>query len=177
MAAAVVELQRYAERLKSKLHRTTGSPTFSAGVIRGGDNACSVPDWCEVDFDRRTVPGETLETVMNEIVEVLDGIKSRNSRFRYDLTEPTLNIPPFDTPLDSPIVSSIRAAYERQVGGSAELVPFPGSTDAPNLRCPGVICGPGALAQCHSLNEYVAIDEITAAARIYLDTIASLQRA
>jgi acetylornithine deacetylase len=52
---------------------------------------------------------------------------------------------------------------------------FPGSTDAPNFGCPTVICGPGDLAQCHSLNEYVSIAQIEDAVRIYVHAILDLQ--
>ncbi len=176
MASALVELHRYAEELGTRArHPTCGRPTFSAGVIRGGQNASSVPDLCELDIDRRTVPGETLSIVMLELSEILGALGLRNPRFRYELAEPALNIPAFDTPLDSPIVASIRAAFGRVVGKHATIAPFPGSTDAPNFGCPGVVCGPGALAQCHSVNEYVAVDEIVMAVRIYLQTIAAMQ--
>lgn len=177
MASALIELERYAGELGTRApHPTCGRPTFSAGVIRGGQNASSVPDLCELDIDRRTVPGETLGVVMSELSDILARIGSRSPQFQYELTEPTLDIPPFDTPLDSPIVASVCAAFERVVGKQATIAPFPGSTDAPNFGCPGVICGPGALAQCHSLHEYVAVEEIVTAVRIYLQTIVAMQR-
>jgi acetylornithine deacetylase/succinyl-diaminopimelate desuccinylase-like protein len=37
-----------------------------------------------------------------------------------------------------------------------------------------VICGPGSIMQAHTLDEYVAIEELTAAARIYLRTVLQL---
>jgi acetylornithine deacetylase len=38
-----------------------------------------------------------------------------------------------------------------------------------------VICGAGDLAQCHSLDEYVAIDQIENAVRIYVHAIQAMQ--
>ncbi len=61
------------------------------------------------------------------------------------------------------------------VTGKAPVVAFPGSTDAPNFGCPTVICGPGSLAQCHSLNEYVSIAQIEDAVRIYCHAIRAMQ--
>ena len=61
------------------------------------------------------------------------------------------------------------------VTGRAKVSAFPGSTDAPNFGCPTVICGPGDLAQCHSLNEYVSIAQIEDAVRIYVHAILAMQ--
>ncbi|MGB1239635.1 MAG: M20/M25/M40 family metallo-hydrolase, partial [Pseudomonadales bacterium] len=66
--------------------------------------------------------------------------------------------------------------FEDTVGNRADIAAFPGATDAPNFGCPAVICGPGAIAQAHSLNEYVEIDEIEAAAKIYLRAALDLLR-
>ena len=59
--------------------------------------------------------------------------------------------------------------------GAARIGAFSGSTDAPNFRCEAVICGPGALAQCHSLNEWVEVAQIEQAVEIYLHAIRALQ--
>jgi acetylornithine deacetylase len=37
-----------------------------------------------------------------------------------------------------------------------------------------VICGPGSINQAHTLDEYVEIDQLTAAAKIYLRTVLKL---
>jgi len=41
--------------------------TYSVGIIRGGDSYFVVPDWCHVWVDRRTIPGETKDTVKREL--------------------------------------------------------------------------------------------------------------
>jgi acetylornithine deacetylase len=39
-------------------HPVCGHGRFSMGVIRGGTMVCTVPDFCELELDRRTLPGE-----------------------------------------------------------------------------------------------------------------------
>ena len=71
-------------------------------------------------------------------------------------------------------MKSIKKASDEVLGYSTINV-FPGSTDAPNFKCQAVICGPGSLKQCHSLNEYVDIKEVKSAVNIYYSAIINLQ--
>ncbi len=175
MAFALQGLLGYATDLTHRdPDEMCGAPSFSVGVIRGGDNACSVPDFCEVDVDRRTIPGEKHNEVINEIAAILDRIQTELPGFSYELKQPFLDLPPLATQAGSPIMQAIKSACDDVVGQSI-IQTFPGSTDGPNFNCPTVICGPGNLEQCHSLNEYVTIDEIEDAVRIYVKTVLALQ--
>lgn len=175
MAAVLDALQDYAQDLA---HRAPdpdcGRPSLSVGVIRGGDNACSVPDLCEIDIDRRTIPGETSADVRAELHAVMQTAKTAAPALDYDIDTPFLDLPPLDTKANSAVMQAIISACTA-VTGRADVAAFPGSTDAPNFNCPTVICGPGDLAQCHSLNEYVSIAQIEDAVRIYVRAIKNLQ--
>lgn len=175
MAAVVNALQGYAADLARRTpDPDCGPPSFSVGVIRGGDNACSVPDVCEIDIDRRTIPGETSADVLDELHAVMQSVKAREPALDYEIGTPFLDLPPLSTGADTLIMHAITAAC-RAVTGSADVKAFPGSTDAPNFNCPTVICGAGDLAQCHSLNEYVSIAQIEDAIRIYVHAILEMQ--
>lgn len=175
MASVLAALQDYAHELSQRApDPECGLPSFSVGVIRGGDNACSVPDWCEIDIDRRTIPGETFDQVLQELHDAMSRATSAQPEIDYEICTPFLNLPPLATPHESPIVKAIQTACQ-SITGQVVLQTFPGSTDAPNYACPTIICGPGSLEQCHSLNEYVSIDQIEKAVRIYVQTILNLQ--
>ncbi len=175
MATLLSHLQSYAHQLSKRTPEPDcGSPSFSVGVVRGGDNACSVPDFCEIDVDRRTIPGESFGTVMSEIQTVIHAAKQAEPDLQIEVLPPFLNLPPLGTAPDAPLMGAITSACQK-VTGQCPVHAFPGSTDAPNFGCPTVICGPGDLAQCHSLDEYVEISQIEDAVRIYLNTIRALQ--
>lgn len=175
MSSVLNALQEYADYLSRRTpDPDCGSPSLSVGVIRGGDNACSVPDLCEIDIDRRTIPGETSDDVLRELHAVLTSAKAVNPALDYEIGMPFLDLPPLDTDRDS-IVARAMVSACKAVTGRAEISAFPGSTDAPNFGCPTVICGPGDLAQCHSLDEYVSIAQIEDAARIYVHAILEMQ--
>ena len=168
-------LERYAADLAQRTpDPMCGAPSFSVGVIRGGDNACSVPDYCEIDIDRRTIPGEDHTAVLAEIRTLLDQIAQEVPSFKAELQTPFLNLPPLSTTDDAPVLQAVSAACQ-EVTGACTVQSFPGSTDAPHFNCPTVICGPGDLAQCHSLDEYVEVRQIEDAVRIYLVAIRAMQ--
>lgn len=178
MAAILEELRDYEGDLAERPeHRLCGKPKFSAGVIRGGTNVSSVPDCCELELDRRTLPGETADAILREIQSFADKAKRRFPSLKYELLDLALAVDALDVPTKSPVVQAMVKAHHETLGRAAEPICFPGATDGPNLRCPVVVCGPGALAQCHSLDEYVSLDEIAAAVRIYLSAIQTLQDA
>lgn len=176
MNALITELQQYAKELELRpADSVCGNPSFSLGVINGGQNASSVPDFCEITIDRRTIPGESYESVMAELNAILEKVSSRTPDFHYAVSEPTLNVPPLSTSPDSDVFKSVFSACETVLGRAPEVTPFPGSTDAPNFGVPAIICGAGALAQAHSLNEYVPVAEMVSAVKIYLHAIQSMQ--
>lgn len=176
MAKIVTAVEAYAQDLgKRSPHPLCGVPTCSLGTIQGGLNASSVPDVCEIEIDRRTIPGEDHTTIAAEFQALFDTLELENPEMRLENVRPSLNVSPLNTPADHPLVTALSAAHQQVLGRNAEIKPFPGSTDAPNFRGVKVICGPGELAQCHSLNEYVTIDEIVAAVKIYETTIRALQ--
>ena len=112
---------------------------------------------------------------MAEFDEVFAAAKIDAPDMQLEVLGTSLNVPALSTPQDSPFMAALQASCESVTGQPAAVLPFPGSTDAPNYRGQSLICGPGDLAQCHSLNEYVAIDEIVAAVTIYEQTLRALQ--
>ena len=176
MGKVITALDGYAGDLAARLpHELCGVATVSAGVIRGGDHATKVPDFCELEVDRRILPGEDYETVYAEYRDLLDGLARADSTFRYELSDPTMASMPLATPVDHDLVTTLTSAIERR-RGDATITGFPGGTDAPAFGCPAVICGPGAIPQAHSLDEFVEIDEIVDAAAIYAETALTLLR-
>jgi len=176
MSKVLEALSDYNSELRSRTaHPTFGHSSFSPGVIKGGDIVSSVPDSCELEVDRRLISGETIDQVVSEYRQRIDPLMSQLPDFRYEISEPTLHGEPLDTPEDSAIVETITAAYQETTQRTSTLPVFTGSTDAPNLLSPAVICGPGSVEQAHTLDEYVELDQVTKAAEIYLRTVLAMQ--
>src|SRR5687768_497793 len=57
--ARVIDLleTKYQTQLRRRRHSILGSPSINVGAVRGGTQPNIVPDRCEIDIDRRTIPG------------------------------------------------------------------------------------------------------------------------
>ncbi|KAL2205884.1 acetylornithine deacetylase/succinyldiaminopimelate desuccinylase-like deacylase [Sarocladium strictum] len=111
-----------------------------------------VSDYCKLAGSARYAPGQTQESVMNNIRQVIEGVTSSFEGMSFSLKqrfEPTM--PAFEVSKDSTIVTSLNQAYQ-DVRGQAQptgvLPPtcFYGS-DAGHLYkrldMEGIVCGPG----------------------------------
>jgi acetylornithine deacetylase/succinyl-diaminopimelate desuccinylase-like protein len=75
-----------------------------------------------------------------------------------------------------PLVSAVKSAAGKVLGHTPPLGYFPGGTDAIWWQGAGKIptipgFGPGMLPNCHQPNEYIVVEEIIQAAKIYALTI------
>ncbi|HEU4354620.1 MAG TPA: M20 family metallopeptidase [Actinomycetota bacterium] len=164
-------LLRIDEVLPDREHPLVGRPSVNAALISGGTAPNVVPDRCEVDVDRRTVPGEA------DPAEVLEPFERLAASIREEHPEADLSfvvrewLEAAEVPHDSGIARAVRDAVAAETGRPPADVGFTGITDARfyinQARIPTVICGPGSLTVAHTANEWVPVDELTAAARIY----------
>ena len=80
LAQCIVAIETdYAALLRKRRHPLLGHATINTGTIRGGAQPNIVPDHCEADLDRRTLPGETFAKIRRELLGVLAkrGLKAK----------------------------------------------------------------------------------------------------
>jgi acetylornithine deacetylase/succinyl-diaminopimelate desuccinylase family protein len=164
-------LLRIEEVLPEREHPLVGRPTVNAALISGGSAPNVVPDLCEVDVDRRLIPGERSPE------DVLAPFERLAARLADDHPEVDLSFrirewtDAAEAPRDSRIAELLRAAVTAETGAPPADVGITGITDARfyinEAGIPTAILGPGSLTVAHTANEWVAVDELVAAARIY----------
>jgi acetylornithine deacetylase len=96
-------------------HPLLGYGSVHASTISGGSERSSYPAECRVAIERRTIPGETADTVAAE----MDGILLSLSGSVADLAwriEPVLERRPFETGQDEHIVTVVRRCAETVLG-------------------------------------------------------------
>lgn len=159
-------------RIAKRTYPLLGSSTVSVGRICGGTEPNIVAERCELDVDRRTLPGET--DALAEVREVVASICDNVDGLTYDVVEMdrTLIVPhvALGTPPDSKLAQACAAAC-REAGLPAEPVGVTYWTDGAHLAANGietVILGPGDIAHAHGPNDHVAVADIVKAAEIYL---------
>jgi succinyl-diaminopimelate desuccinylase len=164
-------LLRLPEVLPDRKHPLVGSPSVNAALIAGGSAPNVVPDRCEVDIDRRIVPGETdPDEVRAPFVALVASLREQHPEvdIQVELREWT---DAAEASPDTDITRIAADAVAASTGTRPALVGFTGITDARfyinQARIPTVICGPGSLTVAHTANESVSFDELVAGARSY----------
>lgn len=168
-------------RFRAKpLHR--GLPRYHLASIRGGltreflDGPSNTPDFCTAVFNVRVMPGKSIESTKADLERVLAGMRRREPRLSYEVAI-TRDMPGFEAPPRSVAVQAITAAYRQVTGrrsrvGAIQPYMFMGSDSGHMQRAgmkDGVLLGPGSFASSVP-NEYVEVDKLIAAARIYAAT-------
>ncbi len=175
MSKAIQAFSDYNEALlQAEPHPLCGHGRFTPSVIKGGTILSTVPDQCELEVDRRVLPGETKDKVFEEYRSRLDPLVKDSPTFGYEITEPTWDIPANDISEQEPVVQSLLSAYQVVMGKSTQCKAFAAATDAPNMGFPTVVCGPGSIDQAHGKNEFVSVEQIVQAVRMYLWSILHL---
>lgn len=70
-------------------HPLCGHGRFTPGVFHGGVQVNMVPDYCELEADRRPLPGESRESVYAEFHERIRRAAAGDPDFVYEISEPT----------------------------------------------------------------------------------------
>ena len=171
---AVEKMMKLIERFNfiplEKEHLLLGKPTLSIGTIHGGTKVNVVPEGCEIEVDRRMLPGEKKEEVLGEIKEILDSLQSQDPFFQYRMEEIDFAEPSEVDP-DEEIVKMGVEAIQNVMGRKPMLRGFSGFTDSRfyvnQCHIPTLIFGPGGVDQSHTMDESVEVDALIRAAHIY----------
>ena len=167
MARVLDCLEEYAATLCDKVapHPLCGPATLSVGRIYGGASVNVVPDDCAIEIDRRVIPGEDPDAAIVDLREFL------SSRLDFEVT--------FEPPwLDGVTLSDAGNAWLSdsllkhiaEVDGPHSAVGVPYGTHASrtdNAGVPSVVFGPGSIAQAHTKDEWLDIDQLEKAAEGY----------
>lgn len=160
-----------------------GKPTVSFEMIRGGLYLAAVPDRCAACVDTRLIPETPPEEVRKEIRDLMTRME-RDFGMRITETIPPEDWSPVfdDTPArfispDHDLTRRLRRAVFAAAGCEAVISGCPGATIAGKMIArgvPAVICGPGSIAQAHTDDEYILVEELPKAARIYTALMAEM---
>jgi acetylornithine deacetylase/succinyl-diaminopimelate desuccinylase family protein len=172
-------LGEYTQQLRKHDNKTLGAPTVNIGVIRGGAQTNIVPDYCEIEVDRRTVPGEKHEEILSQLRDALNRLPVETDIIR-DCH------PLFTDPKNAFVQKLTEAVADMVVRGQETDAQREASLDAPRSTLdvlvgapwfcdagifaengvPAVAFGPGSVAQAHIADEFIELREVDRAARI-----------
>ena len=168
MARVLAAIEEYAAELATRpQHSLVFGPTVSVGEIHGGQAANIVADRCEISVDRRVTPLEDPDQVEAELRQWLsDRLTGMTWEMNVLLADGGLDGTP-----DSAIATRVAAAMRKVTGGCA-IGGVQYGTDGSKFAAsgtPAVVFGPGSIAQAHTAVEWVEVEQVELAARVYAE--------
>jgi acetylornithine deacetylase len=169
MGEVLRHLSNYADALsKSRVDPILGPPTLSVGRIEGGVSVNVVPDWCEIEVDRRLIPGENPNDGIGGVQTEL--IARLGNPDWLEFGAPWVSMPALRSDRGVEWTAPIRSAIEKGTGRTPKLIGVPFGTDAGPLGArglPAIVFGPGDIAQAHTKDEWIELEEMALAAEAY----------
>jgi acetylornithine deacetylase len=166
MARLLLALQQYADVLRaSRADPLLGPPSLSVGRVEGGTSVNTVPDRCRIEVDRRLIPGEDPHSALEHLLAYLQD--QAQIQVPPEWTE-MLSMPALGPERSAELVSRLGQAIDA-VKGTHQVTTVPYGTDASTLAAAGiptVVFGPGDIAQAHTHDEWVTLDELEQASEI-----------
>jgi len=169
MARVLQVLERYQWEVVGQLgtHPLCGPATMSVGTIHGGVSVNIVPDACVIEIDRRLRPGEDPRQAYQHLIDYV--AQAPEITFPVEHDPIGLEAPALPNDANGSIADRL-ASIACEVSGRGTKVGVPFATDAAFLAAvgvPTVVFGPGSIAQAHTVDEWLPIDELEQAAEIF----------
>jgi len=169
MAEVILALRAVDRNLAMRPGGPAQNGSLTVSLISGGAGINIVPERCLINYDRRTVPGQTSGQALAEIDAALDGVRAADSEYRIERREPWLVGNSLATGPESGIVR-IASAASAALGLDATPIRVPYGSDASKFQeggIPTIVFGPGSIANAHAVDESVPIKDLVAASVFY----------
>ena len=155
-------------------HEHLGFPWFTPTTVRAPDRGEAqhnvMPAAAYLALDIRTVPGQEHGRLLDKLNVMASDLMRETAGLSITL-DCFESRPWTETPGSDPLVSALEAAYPLVFDRAPRYGGVPGATDGTFLHAlksvPIVTVGPGDRDIPHQLDEFVHLDEVVAAARLY----------
>ena len=173
MARLILHLEQNFIPSLQATHPLTGRARASINLVRGGQQINIIPDHCVAEMDRRIVPTEDSATVLPALETALADFRRLHPGLEATIVQ---SPPPYlDGPLETRCPAETRAFLDpvlQRQGIDPEPIGVPYGTDASLLTAAGLNCiviGPGDIAQAHTADEWIELDQLDRAVALFLD--------
>ncbi|MFX1442917.1 MAG: ArgE/DapE family deacylase [Promethearchaeota archaeon] len=158
--------------LSQKKHPLLSSPSLHASLIKGGIELSTYPDYCEIQLERRTLPGEDRDYITQEIKNLITNLSGEDNKFKADF-DLLFYRSPLEVSSNQPIAKSLFKICSEVLNRKIKFSGFSGWTDAAILNdagIPTILFGAKGVGS-HSSLEYVDFKSVVSTARILIGTI------
>ena len=148
-------------------HPLVGPPSLHAAMIHGGDGLSTYAASCKLQIERRTIPGETEESVLRELREMTDRLSAEDSSFVASLRSFFVR-EPFEVAREARIVRTLDQALEKTLARKPVYFGDTPWMDAALLQAAGietVVFGPAG-GGAHAAVEWVELESVAQVAAV-----------
>jgi succinyl-diaminopimelate desuccinylase len=164
------ELDAHARDVAGRRHELLGSGSCTPTVVHGGVKENAIADYCDLFVDRRLIPGESPVDAVAAIRACLERISVSSPDFEYELDHAPYPFEPAEVAREAALAATVRDAASNLLGRPVDVIGTAYSSDVRNLvndaGMEAVTFGPGHVAECHCVDERVALDQVRDAARV-----------
>lgn len=135
-----------------------------------------VPDRCELIFDRRFFPEETVEMLAEDLWKIIRELKAGEPKFDAEV-ELVKCFPAMLTDPEEKIVRAMKEARKKIMGSEGEIGAWYFGVDGTFLNIAGIPCvgfGPADEHFAHTPDDHVPVEHIGTAAKVYTQLILDL---
>lgn len=159
-------------------HPLLPAPNLNVGLIHGGTAGSTVAEECMFEVCVHYLPNQMSHNqVVKEFQDVVERVAKSDAWMEEHL--PEIQITQFgggfEMEENSPFVDSFKRAYSEVRGKDVKVVGSPAGCDSRLWRniaeCPTIQFGPGNLAQCHAVDEWLDLEAYLQSILIYAELI------
>ena len=159
-------------------HPLLPAPNLNVGLIHGGTAGSTVAEECMFEVCVHYLPNQMSHNqVVKEFQEVVERVAKSDAWLEEHLPEIKITQAGggFEMEEHSPFVDSFKRAYAEARGKDVKVVGSPAGCDSRLWRniaeCPTIQFGPGNLAQCHAVDEWLDLEAYLQSILIYAELI------
>lgn len=155
--------------LVKRSHPLCETATLNVGMIKGGVQNNIVPDLCTFSLNRRYIPGEAEEDILQEIRDLWGKLPYNKEDMSISVLPETLNRIPMETKVEEPVVGKL-LQVTKKLGLHSHIYGANYWTDGAHLGAvgiPTVVFGPGNIREAHGAIEYIQVDQLIKATEVY----------
>ena len=181
---AIYKMTGFIQKVEKLNERLSVDPFLGKGTIAvtqitsGSPSLCAIPDSCSIHLDRRLTWGETKESAIAEIKDIIDGtgaevkVLDYNEKAYTGLIYPTEKYyPTWKLDQDHPLIQAATENYRNLFDSNPKIDKWTFSTNGVAISgMNGIPCvgfGPGQEEMAHAPNEKVPVEHLVKACAFY----------
>ena len=177
MMRLIEEINKISKELEGKNNSLVGHPSINVGLIEGGTKQNMIADSCKVSIDRRILPEEEPNEILDELRVRFDNLRLIDNRLKFNIEKDTIR-EAVEVSESEPIVQEVKRAVNKILNINPIVSGMKATTDMSILvnqgNIPSVIYGPGFIKQAHTIDEFIEVERLVESSQVYAEVLVNI---